>query len=70
MLQVILDTLLLPLNSQENNCSGGEWHHVCETQREERLVREDVGGAIGYQSDGKTSNEECKWRQSKFSWIL
>ena len=62
--------VLLSLNSKENNCSCGEWHYVCETQRAERLVREDVGGAFGYQSDGKTSNEECKWRQSKFSWNI
>ena len=61
--------VLLPLNLQENNCSCGERYHVCETQGAERLVREDVGGAIGYQSDGKTSNEECEWRQSKFSLI-
>lgn len=58
-------TFLLPSNSQENNCSCGEWNHVCETQRAERLAREDVGGAIGHQSDGEASNEECKWGQSK-----
>lgn len=62
--------VFLPLNLQENNCSCGEWHHVCETQGTKRLVGEDVGRAIGYQSDGKTSNEECGWRQSKFSWNL
>jgi DNA polymerase zeta len=54
-----------PWNLQENMCSCGEWHHVCETQRAERFDREDVGGAIGHQSDGETSNEECEWRQSK-----
>ena len=63
-------TVLLPLNLQGSNCSCGEWHHVRETQRAKRFVGENVGRTIGYQSDGKTSNEDCEWRQSKFSWKL
>jgi DNA polymerase elongation subunit (family B) len=59
-------TVFLSLNSQENDGSCGEWHHVCETQGAERLAREDVDGVIGHQNDGETSNEECKWRQSTF----
>ena len=58
--------MLLLLNLQgKNHCSCGEWHYVCETQRAERLAREDVDRIIGYQSNGETSNEECGWRQSK-----
>ena len=64
--QVVVDMLCYCSNLQgKNHCSCGEWHYVCETQRAERLAREDVDRIIGYQSDGETSNEECGWRQSK-----